>query len=376
MTSLRPSRRRVSVLVAVACVFLCLVWRAEGSVPGSQTVTPGFPQDEVFRIGVENAGNMMPGAGTATLIGEMRIKNTDTLRMSFVTADHVLGAAVPNNVNLLGFQGVNMLMTSFNITTATGSLVSTATARGGPTGKVDIGFVGATVNLAKLPGGANGADAKALLGLTPITVGVAPNKPPFNFTEIGYGVSGSPDATYGGYPYVFHSISKPGEAYGIEHTFNNTIQSYLSPFVSPEMNGVGPYSYDGMTYTLRNAGMGAIPMEGAGLAGDSGSPLLINIDTAKKTAEMVGVFTASNSVIPLGDGNFGIYYGLTDFAVRMTADYQMWLNNDNKLFLNTGNVPEPSTLCMFLIAGFSLVFVRWLQSSGRIESRQPYGAGN
>jgi hypothetical protein len=360
--------------VAAASV-ACVAWRAEASVPSSQTVAPGFPGDEVFRIGVADAGNGMPGAGTSTLIGEQRVKNTDTLRMCFATADHVLGAKTPNNVNGLGFQGTN-LATSFNITTLAGSLSSTTTDRGGPTGKVDLGFVGATVDLAKLPGGVNGADSKALLGLTPIMVAVAPNKPPFNFTEIGYGISGSPDATYAGYPFVFHSTGKPGEVYGIEHAFDNTIQSYLSPYATPAMNGTGPYTYEGMSYTLRNKAMGAIDKEGIALFGDSGSPLLTNIDAAKKMAQMVGVFTSFNPMVDLGNGNFGIYYGLTDFAVRMTQDYKGWLDKDCKQFLKEGSVPEPSTLVLSLVAGSCLLVVQWLRRSGRMGSRRPDGAEN
>jgi hypothetical protein len=321
--------RRVVLLPGLAAVIvLGPAYRSEASIPINQLGTPGTdPYDDIFRILNSNGS-----AGTGTVFG-MRLVNANTLDLCIATADHVLRLG---SLGQLGFRSINptagtMDPNAFNFTPA-----SSATFLGGPTGSVDMAFIGATINLNSL----TLIQRLLLTSLHPVPLTTAPaNVPPtFNFTERGYGVTAAGPG--GGFDFLYHR-AVAAEQYGTQRFINNTVQAYQNNQIYNYFNPPIQYQYDSMTWRLRTVAQGAIPGEGYAMQGDSGAPIL------NSSNQMLGIFDF-NTVAVFPNGDLGVNFGFEEGGVRMTQRYETWLIRRCQLYLGT---PEPSTLVIGVVAG-------------------------
>jgi hypothetical protein len=272
------------------------------------------------------------GAGTGTLIGKAYDPQSGNLYLGFVTADHVVRGT---SGLTLGFRGLND-PNSFNIVPD-----SSATFLGGPGNVVDMAFIGATVNLNNL----TPLQGALLNSLNPLTVGVAPAAPGFNFTENGYGRSGRPDANFPGFAYVYHH-DVADEQYGTQRFFNNTVQNYLN-------YNNGFYNFDAMNWFLRDAAGGAIAGEGQGNSGDSGASILYNGQIVGLLDDVWGDNTRGIWKNDFGDEGFKI--GSEGLGPRMTQAYHDWLVNLDNAYCE---VPEPGSAILIFLGGLVFIGVR------------------
>ena len=270
---------------------------------------------------------MNTGLGTGTIFA--RGLSGNILTLCIVTADHVTTGGVLDDIGIRG----NM-NGGFNVIPYYTTIIGR-----GPTGKEDMSFIGATINLAT--DGLTAAQNAVLSGITPVNLAPATD---LALTAHGYGVTAAPatageQAAYGltANGYVHHDANA-AENYGTERNYTGAIT--FGAIVNS-----APYNYGALGYKFQNNG------DGYGLGGDSGEGWIFGGNTLED------VFTLSDGLpVPLGCQNDmpptctgeAIDAGFNAEALALTQNDVNWLKSQPK-------TPEPATSGEIL-AGLAALF--------------------
>jgi len=363
---------------AIACSFAVVLGaflaatRAGASEPIGQTTTPGTdPADEVVQV------NMNNGSGTGTIIGDMMGNITGvgpTIDLCIVTANHVVRGSTLSNIGFGTTGAANPFNYSYNgqpLAAFTATPEASAIASGGSTGTEDMSWIGVQIPVSSL----TAAQVSWLQSnIHPVTFAAAPaagngnagagpyNTNPsenaqtplaaanqFNFTEYGYGLSGTFDAAFNAanmtnYVYLYHPAN-PNEQYGTERYFTNTLNTFAT-YTS------GPYTYFSESLELNQAMAGLLGV-GQGNSGDSGAPLMYN-------GNMQGILTSvwgdnAGNLYQYVSGKEGFLASSEGLGVAFTAGDVTWLSNLDAAYC----APEPATLVILLQCSAIALFVVW-----------------
>ncbi|MDX2179085.1 MAG: PEP-CTERM sorting domain-containing protein [Bryobacteraceae bacterium] len=331
----------------------------------AQTAPSGFASlfepDRVLAGAFDSAVRILGnnGSGSGIVFGSSYNAAYNSLLLCIATADHVF----ENNwIEEIGFRSDAGIMGATNPGfEADPSWV--AIARGGSTGKKDLGFIAASFDLGLL--GMAQQDVLKAIASVPLGSAFA------FFTDVyvsGYGDSGVPATAdeqklfgVAAGTYVHHVPMPASENYGIQREWNTSFSKF-GPFDD------GTYEYDAAFVFLDTA-----KKQGMGLSGDSGSGMIADgkvraiFTFAESKYGKLGVDAKGDPIGEACDPNAEmcpfefIFEGAEGGGVALDAADIAWYESRSK-------VPEPTTYLLAL-AGLAFLIARRRAISSTTSTR-------
>jgi hypothetical protein len=313
---LRPLSVRARPLGLALTLTMLAATSALADAPSNQIVPDPIPAQGTLNtlnsvVNIDLANGRIDGTGS--IVSAVVVNGVGYFCV--LTADHVV-ADLPTTI-AFGNSGNPPTNTKYNILPGTNN-------RGGSTGLEDIALF--TVRY--------GAPDAFFRSLTPFSLATPPATP-VNFTQVGYGATG----TYNAVTMQYSSTVLDGNKRFIDNTcfgttagFKNSVYTYTSANWHPEAPGGGWGFAGGTTF-----------------GGDSGSPYLIagsnnpenfisvaGVNRIVNTDQIFAVHTAGFDPSSLTDTNVGVYLSAADDAmIRQCAQA----------------VPEPSSIALIVLGG-------------------------
>jgi hypothetical protein len=252
---------------------------------------------------------------TGTLIGES-LSGSD-LTMTFLTAEHVVRKyTLLTDIGFGDLSSPKLDLTNF---------INVATVTGGATKMEDLAIVGVTINLGTL----TSAQQNYLLGVSPLSVGLAPpsSSLPYDIEAFGYGSSGNPATVYGSQATYFAQVDTQAAYSG---TYEG--KAYTEPV---------------QYWTYHNPNI--LPGEGTGFGGYSGSPLFLYSSMAINT---------SSPVIGIQVQGAQPVNGAVSMGIDFTSSEVNWIDSESQSLLAPVPIPASAWLLLSALGGVGVMSMR------------------